>query len=218
MKVRVRVPWRSGSAWKSGASITVKSGAEVGQLRRQLADEHVAGEEGVPGVGRDEADRQPVGRIGAGEEILDEHLTRIEISADIVVQALERGRLETGGLLPPDPVCRAGLLDDELVLGRPTGMRRRHLDERATIGEMTFASTKGVLDQCWRSEVGVNADGEQAVLDEGQTLARGGGHLGAHTLPWRVGARQRTSAATGVGRDLAGKYRQDPGRGQLRLE
>ncbi len=75
-------------------------------------------------------------------------------------------------------------------------MRSRHTHERATIGEMTFASTKGVLDQGWRSEVGVNANGEQAVLDEGQTLARGCGHLGAHTLPWRVSARQRTSAAT----------------------
>ncbi len=91
--------------------------AEVGQLRRKRANEHVVDEERMPGIGRDEADRQPKGWIGTGEKILDEYLTRIEISADIVVQALERGRLETGSLLPPDPVCRAGLLGDELVLG-----------------------------------------------------------------------------------------------------
>ena len=68
--------------------------------------------------GRDEADRQPVLRVGAAVEVLHEQLAGVEVGAHVLVQPVERLGIEPGVLLPPDPVGRAGLLDDELVLGR----------------------------------------------------------------------------------------------------
>ena len=102
-----------------------EAGAEVRQLGRDRADEHVAHEQRVPGVRRDEADRQAVRRVGAAEEVLHEQLARVEVGADILVQPVERLGLEPGVLLPPDPVGATGLFDDELVLGGAAGVRAR---------------------------------------------------------------------------------------------
>jgi hypothetical protein len=175
------------------------------QLGRQGADEHVAHEERVPRIGRDEPHREPVGRIGAAEEILHVHLARVEVPPHVVMQPIEGRRVQPRILLPPDPVRRAGLLDHELVLGGAAGVRCGDGGEGAAIGELSFAPANRVLDEGWRGQVGVNPDGKEAVLDKRQTLARDCGRLGAHTLPVRV-ARKRTSGV-GIGRGPGRKSR-----------
>ena len=209
-KVPLRVPWRAGSAWKSGAWRTVKPGRKCASSAGMRADEHVPHEERVPRVRRDEPDRNPIGRVGAAEEVLDEHLARIEIAANIVVQALEGRGVEPRILLQPDPIRGAGLGDDELVLGGAAGVRAGDPDERAVVGQLALAAAKGVLDQSGWRQVGENADGKEAVLDEGQALARKCCRLGTHTLLWRVTARQRTrppSVSAALPAGIIGRFR-----------
>ena len=74
MNVAVRVPCFAGSAWNSGACRTVKFSSNDAQLGGLGADEHVAHEQRVPRVGRDVADAQPMRRIGAGIQVLDEQI------------------------------------------------------------------------------------------------------------------------------------------------
>jgi len=165
-----------------------EAGPELRQLRRQRPDEHVAHEERVPGVRGDEAHRKPVGRVGPAEQILHEHLARVEVRADVLVQPLERHRVQPGVLLPPDAVARAGLLDHELVLGRPAGVGRGDRGERASVAQGALPPPERVLQQRRGGQVRVDSDGKEAVLDEGEalTLHCGGfGRFGRHTLPVR---------------------------------
>ena len=134
MNVPLRVPWRAGIGLEVGRVEHREAGAEVRQLGRHGADEHVAHEQRVPRVRRDEADRHPVRRVGAAEEVLHVQLARVEVGADVLVQPVERLGIEPGVLLPPDPVGGAGLLDDELVLGGAAGVGRGDGGEGAVIG------------------------------------------------------------------------------------
>ena len=217
MKVLDRVPWRAGSAWKSGACSTVKPGPEVRQLGRHGADEHVPDEQRVPRVRRDEPDRQPVGRIGAAEEVLHEQLARVEVGADVLVQPVERLGIEPGVLLPPDPVGRAGSSIDELVLGGAAGVGRGDGGERAVVGQLAFAAAERVFDERGRRQVGMDADREEAMLDEGEALARDCARLGTHTLLGAC-ARQKDSAGDGAGRRQAGSIGKLPARGNPERE
>ena len=188
-----------------------EAGTELRQLRRHGPDEHVAHEERVPRVRRDEPHRNPVGRVGAAEEVLDEDLVGIEVAPHVLVQPLEGRRLQPRVLLPPDPVGAARLLDDELVLGRATGVGGGDGAEGAAIGQHALAPGDGVLDQRGGSEIGVDPDGKQAVLYQGEALTRGCGRLGhnshapggaeegledRHGRPPR-GERERSAAAAG---------------------
>ena len=187
---------------------------EMRQLGRHRADEHVAHEQRVPRVGRDETDRNPVGRVGAAEEVLYVELTRVEIGAHVLVQTLERFGVEPGVLLPPDPVGGAGLLDDELVLGGAAGVGRGDGGERAVIGELSFTAAERVLDERRRRQIGVDPDREEAMLDEGEALARELRSSRYSYAPGR-GARRRTRPAK-VPAAAGGKYRQVARQGQPR--
>ena len=173
-----------------------KAGAELGQLGRHGTDEHVADEQGVPRVGRDEPHGHPVRRVRAAEEILDEQLPGIQIGPHVLVQPLERGGVEPGVLFPPDPVGAAGLLDQELVLGRPAAMGRRHRGKGAGVGQGSFAALQGVLDQGGRGEIGVDPDGEEALIHEGEALPLHDCGLG-HTLPCAFSASEGRPARPG---------------------
>ena len=54
--------------------MTVNSGTCAASCSRSVGDEQVAGEQVVPGVLGDDADRQAVLGIGAGEAVQDEQL------------------------------------------------------------------------------------------------------------------------------------------------
>ena len=177
-KVPLRVPCRDGIRLEIGRVEHGEAGPELRQLRRHGPDEHVAHEEGVPRVRRHEPDRNPVGGIRAGEEVLDEDLVGIEVAPHVLVQPLEGRRLQPGILLPPDPVGAARLLDDELVLGRASGVRGGEGAEGAAIGQGPLATGNSALDQGGGGEIGVDPDGEQPVFYQGQTLTRGRGRLG----------------------------------------
>ena len=74
MNVLVRVPCRAGSAWKSGACRTVKSGRKCASSAGSARMNMFRTNERVPRVRRDEAHRQAVCRVGAAEEVLHEQL------------------------------------------------------------------------------------------------------------------------------------------------
>ena len=59
-------------------------------------------------------------------------------------------------------------------------MGRGHRDECPVIGQDPFAPPECVLDQHRRSQVRVNANGEETVLDEGEVFARNGGAFDGH--------------------------------------
>ncbi len=84
-------------------------------------------------------------------------------------------------------------------------MRRGDRGERALIGELPFAPPQSVFDEGGRRQVGVYANGKEAVLDEGQALTRNWGRLGCHTLPVRLDARQKGFDRRPGGRGKAGK-------------
>ncbi len=173
MKVVVRVPWRAGSAWNSGAWSTVKLGAKSSSRVERGADEHVADERHVPRVGRHVAHREAERRVGAAVEILDEQLVAaVEVGADVAEQGVEvLGGEGLVDLAPIDVPLGGRLADDELVPGRAAGVRGGDGDERAHVGELSFAALDGALDELRRHEVPVHG----AARGQAQRLERGAG-------------------------------------------
>ena len=215
MNVPLRVPCAAGIGLEVGRVQHGEAGPELGQLGRHGADEHVPHEQGVPRVRRDEPHRHPVRRVGAAEQVLDEQLAGVEIGPHVLVQPLERRGVEPRVLLPPDPVGAAGLLDHELVLGRPAGVGRGDGGEGAGVGQRPFAAPQRVLDQRGRRQIGVDADREEACSTRVR-LSRDCAVVSVHTLPGAF-ARQRDRPATGAGR-LAGKIdRRAPGGNLVRF-
>ena len=118
MKASERVPSTSGTAWKLGALITVNSGTWAANSRPGL-DEHVAGEEAVPGRLGDHPDGQSIRWVGPGEAILDEEVFPLEVSQQPVLQGgrsapvpwpCSPGPTDFGftGRLPHDKLARWG--------------------------------------------------------------------------------------------------------------
>ena len=142
--------------------------------------------------GRDEAHREPVGRVRAAEEVLHEELARVEI-APARPRAAARTTPGSSRWFFSHQIRSAGarLLDEELVLGRAAGVRRGDGGEGAAIGQRAFAPAQRVLDQRGGGEVRMDADGEKAVLDEGKALTRDCSRLGGHTLLVRSMRRGR---------------------------
>ena len=162
-----------------------KPWTELGQLGRHCPDEHVAHEEGVPRVRGDEPDRQSVGRIGPGKEILHEHLARIQMRTHVFLEPVKRFGIQPGILLPPDLIARPRLLDQKLVLCRAPGVGSGYGGKGAVVGQNPFASPHRMLDERRRSQVGVDPDGEKAVFYEGEGLTRGCCGFGSHALKYR---------------------------------
>ena len=85
-------------------------------------------------------------------------------------------------------------------------MRRGDGGERAVIGELTFAAAERVFEERGRCQIGMDADREEAMLDEGEALARDCARLGTHTLLGAArGKRTRPAKAPAA---AGGKYRQ----------
>src|SRR5207244_8618539 len=92
---------------------------------------------------RDAGHGETVVRVGTGEGVDAVDVLAVEIAHDLLPQAVEpllRDRLVH--LAPPDPILRALLPDEELVLRRAPGVRAGVDDERAALGEHGIASAK----------------------------------------------------------------------------
>ena len=130
-------------------------GLECVQLLLARLDEHRPGEERVIWVVGDHAHGDAVRGIGARERVDDvEGGLRVEMRRDLVSQALERvfGQLLVH-VAPPDPVFRARLADDELVLRRAPGVDTCVDGERAALGKLCFAAEERVRVQDGRGRV-----------------------------------------------------------------
>ena len=110
------------------------------------------------GAAGDDAHGDPVRRVGAGEGVDDVEVLRVEVRDDLLAQPLEvllGDRLVDGA--PPDPLLRAGLADDELVLRRAAGEAAGVDDERPALGEPALAALERVRVEQRRRRVPVDA-------------------------------------------------------------
>ena len=124
------------------------------QRRRIDLDEELPRKERVPGVLRDDAQRQRIGRIGAGLAVL-----HIDIAA---LQECKRFRIQPGevlarhGLIHGAPIHRGfgqRVADDELVLRRPAGELAGLHRQRASTRKLAFLVADRVFDQFRRAKI-----------------------------------------------------------------
>ena len=111
-------------------------------------DEHVAGEEALPGGVGDDADGHAVVGVSADVAVLNEQLLALQEG----LQALEQRVELVGGegavvIARPDLLLGGGLADDVLVGGGPGGVLAGVDDEGPSVDEMTLAAEDGLLDQ-----------------------------------------------------------------------
>ncbi len=119
--------------------------------------EHVAGEQVVPGGLGQHAHADAVRRIGAGPAVAHEQLAALGIGQHAIVQgaeALRRDRLV--GLAPVDAAPGLGILDEELVVGRAAGMDAGAHDEGAAVAHLAFAAADRFLVERRNRQVPVN--------------------------------------------------------------
>ena len=144
-------------------------------------DQHRLREHQVPRRLRHDADRDAVVGVGArpGVEDVDVAVVeeRDEVLADLrVVLRGDRAVDRT----PPDAVLRAGLLDDELVLGGAARVGGGVDDQRAPVGQLRGPGLQRALAELRGREVPVRlAGGREAVGVEVDCAALGGG-CGCH--------------------------------------
>ena len=138
------------------------------ELVVRRVDEERLREERVPGALGDHAHRDAMGRIGAGERVDHVDVSLAQARRDLLAELLEvlLGDLRVD-VAPPDPILRAGLANDELVLRRAPRVLAGVDDERAALGEPRVASRQRVLVELRgrRMPVDVPADSD-SVLGE----------------------------------------------------
>ena len=148
-------------------------------------NEHVVGEEAVPGTLGDDAHRQAIGGIGTGIEVLDIEIAGLEMTADLVQEPVEMRFAHAAiNVAPPDIAGGAGLLDNEFVIGGPAGVGAGAHHQGAAIGHHAGALAHGMLDEgcCHKIPMGRLA-GLQALLfkavaaDDPSAIAQSSLHL-----------------------------------------
>ena len=124
--------------------------------RRRL--EHVAHEEAVPRLLGDDAQRQPVLRLRARVEILDEEVAALEEAEQAAEDLLELvGRERAVVLAPPDMLGGRRLADDELVLRGARGVLARVHDDGAAVDDPALAAEGDLLVERLGRQVPVDA-------------------------------------------------------------
>ena len=138
-------PVRLGIGLERGRMQDERLWLEDAELVFGRVDEHRAGEERVVGVVRDDADGDPLLRVGAGERIDDVDVAVADVRDDLLAQTLEVLLRDLRvDLAPPDPVLGARLADDELVLRRAARVLARVDGQRAALGEPALVPLEGV--------------------------------------------------------------------------
>ena len=177
MKVSEPVPSTAGSAWNSARLMTGELRFVVLQFLGRGTNEEAAGKQAVPGVGRDDADRQPVARVGAGVEVLHVQVAALRERAGAGEERLEPSFVK--GLVvrtPPHFALVAGVLYDPLVIGRAPGVRGRDGDQRAVAAQFGLAASHGVLVEPARGKIPVDGAGvREAEVVEALVGCHGGG-------------------------------------------
>ena len=169
---------------------------EVGREHRELRElgpnEHVPHERHVPRARRDVAHREAIRWIGAAVEVLDEELIALaQIGLHVREERIEVRRLHRPvDRTPVDVTLGLGAPDDELVVGRPSGVRRRDRGERAHLGELALGESYGVLHELRSDEVPVNRSGGAQPLSVEACV-------GHHDLAYAGEAGAGTAAKSG---------------------
>ena len=139
----MRVAVRLGVGLERGRVQDERLRLEDAQLVLGRVDEHRPREERVVGVVRDDADGDPLLRVGAGERVDDVEVAVAEVRDDLLAQPLEVLLRDLRvDVAPPDPVLGARLADDELVLRRAAGVLAGVDGERAAFGEPALARAR----------------------------------------------------------------------------
>ena len=116
---------------------------EVGVVLGRGLDEHVAGEQAVPGIFGNDPDRQAVGRVGAAIAILNECFLALEVIHHAGVDDIELvGADRLIDRTPPDVVLDRVVLDHEFILGRAAGIFAGLGDKRAIDRQLAFAAAQ----------------------------------------------------------------------------
>ena len=138
------------------------------ELVVRRVDEERLREERVPRALRDDAHRDAVQRVGAGERVDHVDVSLAQARRDLLTQLLEvlLGDLRVH-VAPPDPILRAWLANDELVLRRAARVLAGVDDERAALGEPGIASCQRVLVELRRRRMPVDVPADSdSVLGE----------------------------------------------------
>ncbi len=98
-------------------------------------NEHIPGEQAMPGIFCDHPHRQAVFRIGSAKAVLNKQVATLEKALQPAEQFIKFFTAVGPVILPPpDLVFGCGLTHDEFVIGRPGGMFSGVDDYRSKVG------------------------------------------------------------------------------------
>ena len=159
---------------------------ERGQLFRGGADQQVVHEQRVPGIFGHHPHADPVGEVGAAEQILGEQLLAFGMGHHVGKERIEMRRAHRLVVVPPDLGFGVGVPDRELVAGGAAGMDARLHHQRTVGADMTFATAYRFFIQRRRAEVEVDRlQIAKAVTAQIILLAKCG--VGHQELPVKTG-------------------------------
>ena len=139
----------------------------------RLLQEHRAREQAVPRPLGDDAYGKSIRGIGPREAVLNVQDLVVEGLHDLVVQRVEPLRVDRTVDLPPPDVRGGGrLVDEELVVRRPPGVRRRQADQRAGLGDHALAVANRLFVQRRGTEIPVQMARPYEVEDRGRCHLR----------------------------------------------
>jgi len=169
-------------------------------LRVELADEHVAREQVVPGVLGNDAHRHTVVQVCANVAVKDEDVAVLGVGQHLPVEVVEVFLCEGAvDFAPPDVRFARRLLDNELVVGGAAGVAAGLHDQRAKVGDCSLVPADSLLIEHGGSEVPVNGFGvlnamilDAVMTDESAIVLHG------FLTPMLVGKDGRVRVAQGI--------------------
>ena len=159
-------------------------GLEMSQFVRRRLDEHVAREQGMPGLFRDDTHAQAMAFVSAGPDIL-----HMQVPALVIRQMCLQDGVEFAGLdrfvdrAPVDIALVAGLAHDELVIGRTACMNTCKADQRATLAQRRLAIGQRHLVKRGRLQIPILFAGINNALRVQPVAADVSSNLRHYTLP-----------------------------------
>ena len=195
MKASERVPSSDGIGVEVRRLDDREIGNDGGEVLERRAQEHVAGEQAVPGGLGNHAHLAAVVGVRADVAVLDEDVAALQVGEQAAVHEVEVVLLEVVvDLAPPDLVLAGGLADDEAVLRGASGVVAGSDHQRTEMSDGPLEAANRLLVESRRREVperrpdvidpvllqSVLADGPSDLLHVRPFLARCGAR---HTTP-----------------------------------